>query len=472
MSIVIAESLSMPSSIYYEEVDDMDLDWVWFVIRVLVSTLILLFALFGAGFCTLLLRKIGARMQQRLGPNRIGPGGMFQWVADMVKMIHKESIMPAGADRVIFWAAPIVSVFTALTVYAFIPFGEQITLGDRPIPYYVADTSIGLIAVLALSSLVVYGIVMAAWGSNSKYPMLSGLRAGAQVISCELVLGLSLVGFMLLTHSFNLNDIARAQGGSLASGAGSPPGTPGVWLILLQPIGFLIYLISAIAEIHYPPFDVVEAEHELIAGYHTEYSGMQFGAFQAAEFISTITVAAVATYCFLGGWQPIVPVGGAALAPFWFIGKLSILVFVLMWIRWTLPRVRYDQLMGFCWKGLFPLALGNILLTAVLRLWVPLDTPPVGGGSWEQSRPWFIVSTVEFVVAAVVILSLSALATRNWWGKSEVPRTVKNDGLVPGIATGNLKGGSTIDHRTGLVEAALSDRADSPRDGVVHPRSG
>jgi NADH-quinone oxidoreductase subunit H len=413
----------------------MHLDWGWLVIRFLVSTLILLVALLGAGFCTLVLRKIGARMQQRLGPNRIGPGGMFQWVADMVKMMLKESIVPAGADRLVFWAAPIVSVCTAMTVYAFIPFGEQITLGDHPIPYYVADTPIGLIAVLALSSLVVFGIVMAAWGSNSKYPMISGLRAGAQVISYELTLGLSLVGVMLLTQSFNLNDIARAQGGSLVSEAGSPPGSPGLWLILLQPTGFLIYLISAIAEMHYPPFDVVEADHELIAGYHTEYSGMRFGAFQAAEFTGTITVAAVATYCFLGGWQPIFPVGGAALAPFWFICKLSLLVFVLMWIRWTLPRVRYDQLMGFCWKGLFPLALGNILLTAVLRLWVPLETPPVGQGSWEQNQPWFIASFVEFVVAATVILSLSALATRSWWGKSELPRMIKKAGLVSGVAT-------------------------------------
>jgi NADH-quinone oxidoreductase subunit H len=356
----------------------MELDWAWVLIRLLVSTVILGFVLIVAGFCTLILRKIGARIQQRLGPNRTGPNGWLQWLADLVKMVSKESIIPAGADRVVFWLAPIVSGFAATMAWAFIPFGEHITLFGHTIPYYISDTPVGLLALLAFSSLGVYGLIMGAWGSNSKFALLGGLRASAQVVSYEVTMGISLIGPMMLAQSLNLNDLARAQGGALASSGGNLLGTPGVWLILLQPLAFFTYLISALAETNYAPFDLPESESELVAGYHVEYSGMQFGLYQAAEFVNVITVSAIATYCFLGGWQPIIPIGGAALGPLWFFLKASVLIFVFQWVRWTVPRFRYDQLMGICWKGMLPLVIANILLLAILRAWVPPDAPPLG----------------------------------------------------------------------------------------------
>jgi NADH-quinone oxidoreductase subunit H len=397
----------------------MELDWVWVVIRLLVGAVIMGFALVLAGCCTLVLRKVGARMQQRLGPNRVGPGGSVQWIADALKMVHKEAIVPAGAKRVVFWLAPSVGIFAATLAYAFIPLGESITLFGRTIPYYVGDTPVGLIGLLACSAFGVYALIMAAWASNNKYALMGGLRASAQVISYELTMGIALVGVMMLAESLNLNDIARAQGGSLLLGSGAPAHTPGVWLILLQPVGFLIYMVSAIAECNQPPFDLPEAESELVAGYHVEYSGMQFGAFQAAEFVNVITISAIATFCFLGGWQPIIPIGWAALAPLWFILKVCGLIFVVQWIRWTVPRFRYDQLMGICWKGMYPVVLLNIGLLAILRAWVPLDTPPLGQGTLEQSWPWLAFIAVQLTLAVVLVLGISRVLVRSWWGRSD-----------------------------------------------------
>src|SRR3954447_1442466 len=215
-----------------------NLDWVWVVIRIIVAALILTFVLITMGFLTYFERKVAAHMQQRQGPNRTGPIGLLQWVADAVKLISKEEIIPAGADRVVFWLAPMLSMFVATFAYAFIPFGENIYIGDRPIPYYISDTPVGLIALLALSSLGVYGLIMGSWSSNNKYALLGGLRSSAQVVSYEVTMGISLVGPMMLAQSLSLNDIARAQGGSLVN-ATPILGTPGVWFILLQPVAFL-----------------------------------------------------------------------------------------------------------------------------------------------------------------------------------------------------------------------------------------
>lgn len=421
----------------------MTFDWVWLVTRLLVSAIIMGFALVLAGCCTLVLRKVGARMQQRLGPNRVGPGGSIQWIADAVKMIHKESIIPAGADRVVFWLAPSVGIFASTLAYAFIPFGEQITLFDRPIPYYIADTPVGMIGLLACSSLGVYALIMAAWASNNKYSLLGGLRASAQVISYELTMGIALMGVLIFAGSFNLNDIARAQGGSLMGLGNDPAGTPGVWLVLLQPVGFLIYLISAIAECNQPPFDLPEAESELVAGYHVEYSGMQFGAFQAAEFVNVITIAAIATFGFLGGWQPLLPIGGPALAPLWFILKLCGVIFLVQWIRWTVPRFRYDQLMGICWKGLYPLALGNILLVGVLRGLLPADLPPLRLDTLGQSWPWLAAIAVELIFGVGAVLAISRLLISSWWGKSGRP-------VINPPAEAALEGARRIHLRPGL----------------------
>jgi NADH-quinone oxidoreductase subunit H len=405
----------------------MDFDWVWLLIRIIVAAVILTFVLVTMGFLTYFERKVAAHMQHRMGPNRTGPIGLLQWVADAVKLISKEEIIPAGADKVIFWLAPMLSMFTASAAYAFIPFGEQITLFGHSIPYYISETPIGLIALLAFSSLGVYGLIMGAWSSNNKYSLLGGLRSGAQVISYEVTMGISLVGPMMLAQSLSLQDFARAQGGSLI-GAGSPLGSPGAWFILLQPVAFMTYLVSAIAETNRTPFDLPEAESELVGGYHVEFSAMHFGLYFLAEYINMITVSAIATYCFLGGWQPIIPIGGPALGPIWFILKMSLFIFFYYWLRWTLPRFRYDQLMGLCWKAILPLVLVNILVVAIMRTLVPTGTPPLFHGSLDQTWPWLVWIAIQLVFAAAIIWAASRAAVGTWWGKSEKPIFVRDAG--------------------------------------------
>ncbi|HMA35342.1 MAG TPA: NADH-quinone oxidoreductase subunit NuoH [Chloroflexia bacterium] len=398
-------------------------DWVWVLIRIIVASVILTIVLVTMGFLTYFERKVAAHMQQRQGPNRTGPLGLLQWVADAVKLIHKEEIIPAGADRAIFWLAPMLSMLTASAAYAFIPFGEHIELFGRSIPYYISDTPVGILALLAFSSLGVYGLIMGSWSSNNKYSLLGGLRSSAQVISYEVTMGISLIGPLLLAQSLNLNDIARAQGGSLVTGfTGSLLNTPGVWFILLQPVAFLTYLTSAIAETNRTPFDLPEAESELVGGYHVEFAAMHFGLYFLAEYINMITVSAIATYCFLGGWQgPF----GAAFGPLWFIIKMAGFIFFYYWLRWTVPRFRYDQLMGICWKVMLPLALVNILLVAIMRTGVALiqpDIPPLALGNLGVTWPWLVFIAIQLVFAVIVVVGASRATVGSWWGKSDRPR--------------------------------------------------
>ncbi len=433
-------------------------DWVWILIRIIVMTVILTFVLVTMGFLTYFERKVAAHMQQRQGPNRTGFLGLAQWLADAIKLIHKEEIIPAGADKVVFWIAPILSMFTASAAYAFVPFGEQITLFGRTIPYFISETPVGLIALLALSSLGVYGLIMGAWSSNNKYALLGGLRSSAQVISYEVTMGISLVGVMMLAQSLSLGDIARSQGGSQVTGI-NMAGTPGVWLILLQPVAFLTYLISAIAETNRTPFDLPEAEAELVGGYHVEFGAMHFGLYFLAEYINMITVSAIATYCFLGGWQPILPIGGAALGPIWFILKMSGFIFFYYWLRWTVPRFRYDQLMGICWKGILPLVLVNIGILAIMRYAVDQLVPKINGipdlqpifhGTLAQTWPWLAWIAVQLVFAAIVITQVSRAMTRSWFGKSARP--VLTGGLTTGslIAAPTAEAARQIELRPGL----------------------
>jgi len=297
-------------------------------------------------YMTLMERKVLARMQVRFGPNRVGPFGLLQPVADGIKLFFKEDIIVPHANRIIYILAPGVIVTTALVSYAVIPFGDSIKILGQSIDLVVADVNVGLLYLFAVSSLGVYGVVMGGWASNNKYSLLGAIRSSAQMISYELSLGLSIVGVLMIVGSLSLNKIVEAQ---------SP-----VWFILYQPLGFIIYLISAVAECSRTPFDLTECENELVAGYQTEYSSMKFGLYYLAEYAHILVVSSLAVSLFFGGWQ------GPFLPPvIWFLIKVFIFIFFFIWIRATFPRFRYDQLMKFGWKVLFPLSLVNILLTAV-----------------------------------------------------------------------------------------------------------
>jgi len=291
-------------------------------------------------------RKIIGRMQVRLGPMVVGPYGLLQPIADGLKLFFKEDIIPADADKPVFYLAPIISLFAALSSLAVIPLFNG---------FVIANINVGLLFILAMSSLSSYGIIMAGWASNSKYSFLGGLRSSAQVISYEIALGLSLVGVMILAGSLNLTDIVKAQ-----------EKYPFGMFLIPQIIGCTVFVISGIAETNRAPFDLPEAESELVAGYFVEYSGMRFALFFVAEYMAMIIIAAVGIVCFLGGWN-----GPFAIPymPFaWFFVKLWVLLFVYYWVRATLPRYRYDHLMNLGWKVLIPLALANIVITAFIKV--------------------------------------------------------------------------------------------------------
>ena len=311
-------------------------------------------------------RKVAAFMQQRLGPYLVGPRGLLQPLADIVKLVFKEDLRPKAADTLLFLAAPVISVAAAYVAFAPVPFGAETTvfgLLDEPMPLLISDINVAVLVVFAVASMGVYGIVLAGWASNSKYSLLGGLRSSAQMISYELAYGISLATVVLLANSMSLRNIVDDQ-------AGYWFGFIPKWFIFLQPVGFLVYAIAGVAETNRAPFDFPEAEQELVAGYHTEYSSMAFAMFFLAEYINMITVSAVATNLFLGGWHgPFIP---PEYGWIWFLIKLSVILFVYLWLRWTLPRFRYDQLMSFGWKVLLPVATLNLILTAAGVLYFEL----------------------------------------------------------------------------------------------------
>ena len=303
-------------------------------------------------------RKVAALLQQRMGPYLVGPKGMFQPIADVVKLLFKEDLRPAAADRFLFTLAPIIATTAAFAAFAVVPFGAETTffgLLDEPLRLQVADVNVAVLVIFAVSSMSVYGIVLAGWSSNSKYSLLGGLRSSAQMISYELSYGLALAGVLLVANSMSLAGIVNGQ-------AGSWLGVLPRWFVFVQPLGFLIFMTAGIAETNRAPFDFPEAEQELVAGYHTEYSSMAFAMFFMAEYINMVTVSAVATDLFLGGWHgPFLP---ESLGWIWFLLKVAAILFFYIWMRWTLPRYRYDQLMRFGWKILLPAAVVNLLVTA------------------------------------------------------------------------------------------------------------
>jgi NADH-quinone oxidoreductase subunit H len=304
-------------------------------------------------------RKVAALVQERYGPYLVGPKGLMQPLADILKLIMKEELRPKGADTILFYAAPILSATAAFAAFAVIPFGADTTffgLLDEPIHLAAADVNVGLLVIFAISSMGVYGVVLAGWASNSKYALLGGLRSSAQMISYELAYGLSFAAVIMLAGSLSLRGIVDQQAGYWFHVIPR-------WYLFLQPFGFLIFLIAGVAETNRAPFDFPEAEQELVAGYHTEYSSMSFALFFLAEYVNMATVSAVATDLFLGGWHgPFwLPSGFEWI---WFFVKVFAILFFYIWMRWTLPRYRYDQLMEFGWKWLLPAAVINLLVTA------------------------------------------------------------------------------------------------------------
>ena len=317
----------------------------------------------SAAVSVLMERKLAAFLQQRLGPNRTGPWGTLQPVADIVKLLFKEELRPKAADAVLFALAPVLSVTAAFAAFAVVPWGAETTffgLLPRPIKLQAADVNVAMLVIFAVTSMGVYGIVLAGWSSNSKYSLLGALRSSAQMISYELSYGLALASVLLLGNSLSLTDVVNAQ-------AGTWLGFVPRWFVFLQPLGFLIFMIAGIAETNRAPFDFPEAEQELVAGYHTEYSSFSFACFFLAEYVNMVTVSAVAVNLFLGGWHgPFLP---EWLGWVWWLVKLFALLFFYIWMRWTLPRYRYDQLMHFGWKYLLPAAVINLLVTAAAVLY-------------------------------------------------------------------------------------------------------
>jgi NADH-quinone oxidoreductase subunit H len=321
------------------------------------SVIILGILLTGFAYLTFYERKALARIQVRIGPNRAGPGGWLQPAADGLKLIFKEELIPAEAYRAVFIAAPILTVIPALIILAVLPWGGVVTIFGREVFLGLTDINVGILYIFAIASISVYGIVLAGWASNNKYAMLGGLRSSAQMISYELALGLGFVGPILLAGSLSLNDIVEAQARM-------------GWFVIYQPVGALIFWIATLAEVNRAPFDMPEAEQELTAGYHTEYSGMKFALFFMAEYIKMIAVSAIAATLFFGGYRGPFIDTLPWLGPIYLLIKVMILLFGMIWIRATLPRLRYDRLMQFGWKILLPAALLNVFITAVVLVLV------------------------------------------------------------------------------------------------------
>ena len=315
---------------------------------ILVNIVMLAFA-----YTTWLERKLLGRMQLRYGPNRAGPFGLLQPIADLVKLIRKESFFPVAARNGLYIAAPVISMVAALAAFAVIPWGAGWQISHYHVNGEIANVSIGLILIFALGSLGVYGAILGGWASESKYSLLGAMRTCAQLVSYEVSLALSVLGVVLMGQSLNLVDIVNKQGAT-------------IWFFIPQLAGMLVFFFAVIAETSRPPFDLPEADTELVAGYHTEYAGMRWGLFQTAEYINMITLSALAVTLFFAGWHgPWAPLG-----PLWFVLKVFALVSVFIWIRASVPRLRYDQLMRFGWKVLLPVATLNALITALLVVWV------------------------------------------------------------------------------------------------------
>lgn len=319
------------------------------IIVLIKGLIVVLFLFTSAAYMTFAERVIMARMQLRLGPNRVGPFGLMQPLADGIKLLTKEGFQPANIEKFTYWLAPGISLFMALFVFVLIPFGGTVHVWGYPITLQIADVNAGIVFLLAFSSLAVYGVVLSGWASNNRYSLLGGLRGTAQMISYEVPMGISLLTVVLSAGTLSLSGIVEAQRDH--------------WFIWTNPISFIIYLITAFAETNRAPFDLPEAEHELTGGYHTEYGGMKFAVFFLAEYVNILAVSSIAVTLFFGGW-----LGPWDIPVLWYLIKVAFFVFFFMWVRATLPRFRYDQLMSFGWKVLIPIATLNLIITAYFKM--------------------------------------------------------------------------------------------------------
>ena len=320
----------------------------YFILEVIIKNLVVISILMlFVAYLTLAERKFLGYLQVRLGPNRVGTWGLLQPIADGIKSFVKEDIIPTNADKPVYVIAPMISFVAALSMFAVIPFGGSVTLFGREIQLVIADVDIGILYIFAMGTLGEYGIVLGGWSSGNKYAILGSLRAAAQMISYEVALGLIVIGTIILSGSLRLTEIVEAQ--------------QDVWFIVYQPFAFLLYIVAAMAEINRTPFDMPESESELACGFNIEYSSMKFALFMISEYAHLVTVAALTTTLFLGGWLgPVLP------GPVWFILKTLLIIFLFIWIRGTFPRMRYDHIMKFGWKFLFPAALANVVITAFI----------------------------------------------------------------------------------------------------------
>jgi len=347
--------------------------WHWLVFTVIVIAFVLLMVM---GYIYIERRGMG-RMQARLGPNRTGPFGLLQPVADAIKVLLKEDIIPAKGDKVVHWLAPIVAFAPALMIFAVVPFQEGAVL---------VDLNIGILYVVAISSVSTVGIFMAGWGSNNKYSLLGAMRNVAAVVSYEMPLVLAIIGVVLIAGSLSLTQIVMAQE---------------IPFILLQPLGFLLFFIAGCAEINRSPFDLMEADSELVAGFHTEYSGMKFALFYLVEYAEALAISAIITTLFLGGWR------GPVLPPWlWFVLKVVVVFFVMVWTRTTFPRVRIDQLMALAWKFMLPLALINLLITGIQIL------------AWPSALSWVLI--LGNIIITVILVVLWSRFFKLGWGRVEI----------------------------------------------------
>jgi NADH-quinone oxidoreductase subunit H len=333
-------------------------DWTLWLEWLIKSVFVIFALLTGFAYLTWYERRALARIQARIGPNRAGPFGLLQPIADAVKLIFKEELTPGKADKILFFWAPVITMVPSIIIAAVIPFGPVVNLFGRPVALSVANINVGVLYMGAIASIAVYGIVLAGWSSNNKYAMLGGLRSSAQMISYELSLGLMFVIAIMMSNSMNLYDIVNQQ--------------TSIWYAVVQPVGALIFLIVTLAEVNRAPFDMPEAEQELTAGYHSEYSGMKFALFFMAEYQKMIAISMIAATLFFGGYREFWFLQGTFLSVdhFWWLGpiylliKVDVLLFFMIWVRATWPRIRYDRLMAFGWKVLLPLSLGITFITA------------------------------------------------------------------------------------------------------------